>query len=111
MEYTTNFSLKKPIRGVDPRANIDDLNDNADDIDTLIHQNRTMIGPAFDATKAYVTGDPVVYLGELYVFTADKAAGAWDATKVEHTTAAEMGGGEIDYLTVQNGMVCVVFNE
>ena len=109
MQYTTNYSLKKPQYG--DTADIADINDNSDSVDNLIHQNRTMIGPAFDTTKAYVTGDPVVYLGELYVFTADKAAGAWDATKVEPTTAAEMGGGEIDYLTVQNGMVCVVFNE
>lgn len=108
MDYTTNFGMKLPKRGVD-MVKVDDLNGNTEDIDTLIHQNRTMIGPAFDTTKAYVTGDPVVYLGELYVFTADKAAGAWDASKVTQATASEMGGSEIDYLTVQNGMVCAVY--
>lgn len=91
MQYTTNFSLKKPQYA--DEADIEIINDNSDDIDNLIHQNRTMIAPAFDSTKAYVVGDPVVYLGELFVFIADKAAGAWDATKVEPTTAAEMGGG------------------
>lgn len=109
MQYTTNYSLKKPQYG--DTADIADINDNSDSVDNLIHQNRTMIAPAFDSTKAYVVGDPVVYLGELFVFIADKAAGAWDATKVEPTTAAEMGGGEIDYLTVQNGMVCAVYEE
>jgi len=91
MQYTTNYSLKKPQYA--DEADIEVINDNTDDVDTLIHQNRTMIAPAFDNTKAYVTGDPVEYLGALYVFTADKAAGAWDASKVEPTTAAEMGGG------------------
>lgn len=91
MQYTTNYSLKKPQYA--DEADIEVINDNTDDVDTLIHQNRTMIAPAFDNTKAYVTGDPVEYLGALYVFTSDKAAGAWDASKVEPTTAAEMGGG------------------
>ena len=91
MQYTSNYSLKKPQYA--DEADIEIINDNTDAVDSLIHQNRTMIAPAFDNTKAYVTGDPVEYLGALYVFTADKAAGAWDASKVEPTTAAEMGGG------------------
>lgn len=109
MQYSTNYSLKKPQYG--ETADIADINDNTDEIDNLIHQNRTMIAPAFSSETAYSAGDPVVYLGEMYVFTADKAAGAWDASVVEHTTAAEMGGGDIDYLTVQNGMVCAIFEK
>ena len=91
MQYTTNFSLKKPQYG--DTADIADINDNSDSVDNLIHQNRTMLAPAFSSETAYVTGDIVVYSGELFIFTADKAAGAWDATKVEPTTLGEECGG------------------
>lgn len=90
MIYTDNYNLKKPEYG--DTADIKDINDNTDDIDNLIHQNRTMIAPAFVTTKAYTTGDPVEYLGVSYIFIADKSAGPWDASKVEPKTAAEMGG-------------------
>ena len=101
MQYTTNYSLKKPQYA--DEADIEIINDNSDDIDNLIHQNRTMIAPAFDSTKAYVIGDPVAYLGELFVFIADKAAGAWDATKVEPTTAAEIGSGGTEVVANPSG--------
>lgn len=91
MQYTENYNLYKPVYG-EP-ADVADLNHNADEIDSLIHDNRTMIAPAFDTAQAYVIGDPVEYQGKLYVFTDDKAAGAWDSSKVEQTTAAEIGGG------------------
>lgn len=91
MQYTENYNLYKPVYG-EP-ADVADLNHNADEIDGLIHDNRTMIAPAFDTAQAYVTDDPVEYQGKLYVFTADKAAGAWDSSKVRQTTAAEIGGG------------------
>ncbi len=48
------------------------------------------VAPAFDPTKpngsdgyAYHNGDPIVYLGHLYRFTADKTTGAWDDSKVK----------------------------
>ena len=40
------------------------------------------IAELFSTTKAYHTGDHVIYEAGWYTFTADKAAGAWDATKV-----------------------------
>ena len=49
-----------------------------------------MITGAFDATAAYTTGDLVTYEDALYKFTADKAAGAWDSTKVTATTIATL---------------------
>ena len=43
----------------------------------------------FDTTKAYSSGDYCVYNGALYRFTADKAAGAWDSTKVVAVALAD----------------------
>lgn len=40
------------------------------------------IAELFSTTKAYHTGDHVIYGAGWYTFTANKAAGAWDATKV-----------------------------
>ncbi len=40
----------------------------------------------FHAATAYAQGDIVRYEGKLYVFTEDKDAGPWDATKAEATT-------------------------
>lgn len=40
------------------------------------------IAELFKTTKAYHTGDHVIYEAGWYTFKADKSAGAWDATKV-----------------------------
>lgn len=45
-----------------------------------------VVAQEFDATKAYTKGTYVIYSGELYCFTSDKAAGAWDASVVTPTT-------------------------
>jgi len=44
---------------------------------------------AFSTVTAYTTGDIVFYQNKLYKFTADKAAGAWDSTKVEEFSIKE----------------------
>ena len=41
------------------------------------------IAPLFKTTEAYSAGDHVIYEAQWYTFKADKAAGAWDATKVD----------------------------
>lgn len=40
------------------------------------------IAELFKTTKAYHTGDHVIYNAGWYTFKEDKSAGAWDATKV-----------------------------
>ena len=40
------------------------------------------IASEFSTASAYTTGAYVIYNGDLYRFTADKAAGEWDSTKV-----------------------------
>lgn len=97
MQYTENYSLKLP--GYGDNADVGDLNDNTTAIDALIHANRQIEAPAFSTDTAYTTGDMCVYENVLYKFTADKAAGNWDSTKVtatnladEVTDAAQSGG-------------------
>lgn len=48
------------------------------------------LAPAFNTSTAYNENDVVTYNGALYVFTADKAAGAWDGTKANETTIWEV---------------------
>ena len=48
------------------------------------------LAPAFSTSTAYNEGDVVTYNGKLYLFTADKAAGAWDDTKANETTIWEV---------------------
>lgn len=58
------------------------------------------IAPAFDQTKAYSEGDKVMYEGQLYIFTAAKSAGAWDATKATSTDVVSLiASAEPDSLT------------
>lgn len=101
MQYTENYSLKLP--GYGDNADVGDLNDNTTAIDALIHANRQIEAPAFSTTTAYTAGDMCVYENVLYKFTADKAAGNWDSTKVtvtnladEVTDAAQSGGTEVE---------------
>lgn len=44
-----------------------------------------LIGDVFSTTKSYSTGDYCIYNNVLYLFTADKSAGPWDASKVAAT--------------------------
>lgn len=46
------------------------------------------IAPAFSEETAYSEGDLVYYEGNLYKFTEDHAAGAWDPSEVTPTSAA-----------------------
>lgn len=100
MNYSTNFGLKLPQRGVE-MANINDLNDNTEDIDTIMHQNRTMLGEAYDPDKVggYEVGDFVVQLGQYYECISD-TSGVWDPTAWQLTdigtilkALADGGGG------------------
>ena len=101
MQYTENYSLKLP--GYGDNADVGDLNDNTTSIDALIHANRQIEAPAFSTTTAYTAGEMCVYENVLYKFTANKAAGNWDSTKVtatnladEVTDAAQSGGTEVE---------------
>ena len=49
----------------------------------------TDLADAFSDEQAYSTGDYVTYDGDLYRFTSNKSAGAWDSTKVTQITVAD----------------------
>ena len=51
------------------------------DISTVM----AMLATPFSETENYTTGKYVTYNGQYWRFTADKAAGAWDASKAEAT--------------------------
>lgn len=106
MNYSTNFGLKLPQRGVE-MANVNDLNDNTEDIDTIMHQNRTMLGEAYDPDKVdgYTEGEFVVQLGQFYECISD-TSGVWDPTAWQLTdigtilkALADGGGGGHTYST------------
>ena len=46
------------------------------------YNGRELITQIFNTAASYQTGDYVIYADELYRFSADKAAGTWDSTKV-----------------------------
>lgn len=93
MRYSANFSLKEPQKNVD-LADVEDLNDNFEDIDEIMHNAQISIAEAYDSTQTYDVGDVVMYEGLLYkCITAISVAEAWDSAKWERTTAATSGGG------------------
>ena len=51
------------------------------DISTVM----SMLATPFSETESYTAGKYVTYNGQYWRFTADKAAGAWDASKAEST--------------------------
>lgn len=93
MRYTANFSMKEPQKNID-LADVEDLNDNFEVIDEIMHNAQISIAEAYDSTQTYDVDDVVMYDGLLYkCITAISVAEAWDSTKWERTTAATSGGG------------------
>jgi len=83
MQYTTNYSLRKPQLG-EP-AKVEDVNYNSDSVDNLIYQNRRMVKEyEYDSTKQYHAGDTEIYEG-VYYKCLDDTTGVWDPTKWEQT--------------------------
>ena len=92
MQYTENFSLRKP-QYADP-ADVADLNYNFDEIDDILLYNRLISAEGYDITKTYNTGDLAVYENVLYKCLEDNVTGVWDSTKWTATNLAnEIGNG------------------
>ena len=90
MQYTTNFSLRKP-QLLEP-ANVADLNANADSIDTLLYQNRRFSCTEYDQNAQYAPDDPAkpylcIYENLMYRCISP-TSGNWDSTKWERTNLA-----------------------
>ena len=91
MQYTTNYSLRKPQLG-EP-AKVEDINYNSDSVDNLVYQNRRMVKEyEYDSTKQYHAGDTEIHEG-VYYKCLDDTTGVWDPTKWEQTDLT----AEIDY--------------
>ena len=58
-----------------------------------------MLATPFSATESYTAGKYVTYNGQYWRFTADKTAGAWDASKAEATNI----GAELSALNTKIG--------
>ena len=101
MQYSDNYNLKLPQRGVD-RANVDDLDDNFEVIDGALADDRQISLLMYDSSATYNTGDIVGYENpnthriRAYRCLDDNVTGQWDSTKWAQTTLAaeiEAGGG------------------
>lgn len=64
------------------------------DISTVM----AMLATPFSETESYTAGKYVTYNGQYWRFTADKTAGAWDASKAEATNI----GAELSALNANN---------
>ena len=60
----------------------------------------------FSTAKAYSTGNYCIYNNILYKFTSDKAAGAWDSSKVTSTTVATEISSLNDNLKIKLVYLC-----
>lgn len=68
------------------------------DISTVM----AMLATPFSDTESYTAGKYVTYNGQYWRFTADKAAGAWDASKAEATNiGAELSALNANKILVQ----------
>lgn len=108
MTYTTNYNFNLPA-GTDP-ASITPLNQNFTLIDTYLKASLNLMAADYDSSSTYNTGDIVAHDNALYQCNDDSVTGTWDSAKWDAVTLGEISGN-IDYLTVQNGMVCAVFEE
>ena len=93
--YTDNYQLTKPTYA--EQADIGVINSNMNKIDEIMHASQVSLADAYDQTATYNTGDVVMYEFLMYKCKEDNVTGNWDATKWERTTAAETGGGEVDF--------------
>lgn len=93
MRYTANYGMKEPQKNVD-LADIEDLNDNFEDIDEIMHNTQISLAPAYDQTSTYAVDDLVMYENLLYkCITAVTVAEAWDSTKWQRAVLSDSAGG------------------
>lgn len=110
MQYSEAFGFPMPQLTDD--ADITKVSDAIRMIDGEIYQTRGMNAEKYDATHTYNTGDIVWNIESLWKCKEDNVTGTWDETKWEAKTIAELiAEADISYLTVQNGMVCAVYEE
>ena len=90
--YTSNYAWTKPSGG-DP-VDIEVLNDNLDDQDSIVHQAFLDLAPVFSTANTYAVKDVVLYDNKIWIcHTAVTTAGAWTGSaNWTQTTVGETGG-------------------
>ena len=105
MNYTDNFGLKLPEYG--EKAKVDDLNYNAEKIDNVMENNRSMIAEYFDQTQSYTAGKIVQLNGKSYRFKVDHAPGNFNPSEVDEEPIGnfigEGGGGSAEVTKEASG--------
>lgn len=95
MSYTKQNFVKGQILNADNLIKIENA---IIESETEIEQTKSkmqekaekdFISDAFSTSKAYDAGEYCIYNNSLYKFTADKAAGFWDVSKVTPTTCGK----------------------
>lgn len=117
MNYTENLSLGLPEYG--ESADVAALNRNSGILDAYVYNTRQIecepYDPDPDRNPPYMSGDLAIHNEVIYECNTDNTTGAWDDSKWDSTTLAEQIAKAkqtgVDYLTVQNGMVCAVYEE
>ena len=66
------------------------------------------ISDAFSVERSYSKGDITIYNNNVYEFTANKSAGAWDSTKVTQTTIGAVCTSLNNSLTKSSSTIDVV---
>ena len=98
-----------------PTLDVDDLDDvtitTPTDGEILVYNNGTWenqanpasttnFAPDYDGTQTYNTNDKVIYQGLLYVCLEDSVTGAWDGTKWQQISVADLNA---ELLPIQSG--------
>ena len=107
MQYTENYSLRKPQMA--ETASVSDLNYNSDRIDAVLADDRQISVAMYVSGNTYNTGDLVGYENSsthhirVYRCLVDNVTGVWDSTKWALTNLADeildakaSGGTEVE---------------
>ena len=107
MQYTENYSLRKPQMA--ETASVSDLNYNSDRIDAILADDRQISVAMYVSGNTYNTGDLVGYENpsthhiRVYRCLVDNVTGTWDSTKWTLTNLADeildakaSGGTEVE---------------
>lgn len=93
MQYTDNYSLRKPQMA--ETASVSDINYNTDRIDAIMADNRQLSVDMYVSGNTYNTGDLVGYENpsthhiKVYRCLVDNVTGVWDSTKWAITNLAD----------------------
>lgn len=90
--YTNYYSLKKPADN--ETADIADLNNNADTIDSTIYNLEQSLllkmAAEYNSSNTYATGSIVLHDGKIYYTSYSNVTGDWDSSKWTETSLGDV---------------------